>query len=62
MPQHPRAARRIAIAGSDAGASAYLNTAIDEAWQAVGERSGWSSGIRAGTALAGDDGLDRRPK
>ena len=31
---------RIAIAGSDAGASAYANTAIDEAWRAVEELSG----------------------
>lgn len=28
---------RISIANSDAGASAYLDGAIDEAWRAVGE-------------------------
>jgi spermidine dehydrogenase len=28
---------RIAIANSDAGASAYLDCAIDQAWRAVGE-------------------------
>jgi spermidine dehydrogenase len=31
---------RITIANSDAGASAYLNAAIDQAWRAVGELSG----------------------
>ena len=31
---------RIAIANSDAGASAYLDAAIDQAWRAVGELSG----------------------
>jgi spermidine dehydrogenase len=31
---------RIAIANSDAGARAYLDTAIDEAWRAIGELSG----------------------
>jgi spermidine dehydrogenase len=28
---------RIAIANSDAGASAYTNVAIDQAWRAVGD-------------------------
>jgi len=28
---------KIAIANSDAGASAYTNVAIDQAWRAVGE-------------------------
>lgn len=31
---------RITIANSDAGASAYLSAAIDQAWRAVGELSG----------------------
>jgi spermidine dehydrogenase len=31
---------RIAIANSDAGASAYLQEAIDQAWRAVGELTG----------------------
>ena len=31
---------RIAIANSDAGASAYLDVAIDQAWRAVGDLEG----------------------
>jgi spermidine dehydrogenase len=30
---------RVVIANSDAGASAYLDVAIDQAWRAVGELS-----------------------